>query len=244
MRNMSRLWTILGVSLLGLNLLWISPVKAVPLTSISWEDFTAFADITSPIVDPLPDIYRFGDAWTEGAFHGTVYSQVFLGKTGSIAEGLYVYVYQIEHKPFPSEPPNEQRLPFGSMSFVTFTNIPPSSYFIITTITPPGASPTIGFSTLGSDGPDSAEFTPLGAKGQLGFTFTPKLQYKSTSYIFGFLHPLPPTTVTANLVDGLREQLNPLVYTPSPEPSSFILLSVGLLGSLLFSSRRGFFRKK
>ena len=191
------------------------------------------------MVDPLFDVYRFGDAWTPGAIHGTVYSQVFKGKGD--AAGLYVYVYQIEHKPIPGkEPPSERQFPFGAISFETMTNIPPTTVGNITYFAITSGSPTIGFSDLGVRGPSSATFKPLGTIGQVKFIFDPELDYNTISYIFGFFQPLPPTKVTANLVDSVTEQLNPLVYTPSPEPSSIALLGLGLLG--IFLPRR--FKKK
>jgi hypothetical protein len=209
------------------------------VTGIDWSTFTDLVE--APVTAPLFDFYRFGSAWVAGAFHGTIYSQVFQGK--GAAEGLYVYVYQIEHVPGPTPPPPAQQYPFGAVSFLTFTNIPPSTvniplptqFFAITS-----GSPTIGFSTLGVLGPVDGTFTPLGDMGQISFAFIPKLAFNTTSYIFGFFHPLPPTTVIANLVDSVPEQLNPLVYTPSPEPSSIALLGLGLLG--VFLPRR--FKKK
>ena len=236
MKAMSKL--VVTMLLLGLVCLWSSSARSDTLTSISWSDFLGLADITSPKADPLFDVYRFGDAWVEGAIHGTVYSQVFPGI--GTAEGLYVYVYQINHKPLPEEPPPYKQYPFGTISFRTLTNIPPQTvgtveYFVIDS-----GNPTIGFSELGVRGPTSDQFNPLGPIGQVSFTFSPKLDYNTTSYIFGFFHPLPPTTVIANLVDSEPEKLNPLVYTPSPEPSSIALLGLGLLG--IFLPRR--FKKK
>ena len=241
MKAMSKL--VATVLLSGLVCLWSSSARSdsvTEVTEISWSAFQGLADLSEPVVDPLFDVYRFGDKWIDGAIHGTIYSQVFKGKEGTGAEGLYVYVYQIKHEPSPTEPPERQRYPFGAISFETMTNIPPTTVSGITYFAITSGSPTIGFSELGVRGPSSAEFTPLGTIGQVGFTFSPKLVYNTTSYIFGFFHPLPPTKVTANLVDSVREQLNPLVYTPSPEPSSIALLGLGLLG--IFLPRR--FKKK
>jgi hypothetical protein len=225
----------------GLVCLWSNSARSAPVTGIDWSTFTGLADLSSPVVDPLFDVYRFGGAWVDGAFHGTIYSQVFQGK--GAAAGLYVYVYQIEHVPGPTQPPSAQQYPFGTVSFPTFTNIPPSTVNSIQFFAITSGDPTIGFSTLGVRGPhpdEGGDFTPLGDMGQISFTFAPKLAFNTTSYIFGFFHPLPPTTVIANLVDSVLEQLNPLVYTPSPEPSSIALLGLGLLG--VFLPRR--FKKK
>jgi len=239
MKAMSKLLVTMLLS--GLVCLWSNSARSAPVTGIDWSTFTGLADLSRPVVDPLFDVYRFGSAWVDGAFHGTIYSQVFQGK--GAAAGLYVYVYQIEHVPDPTDPPLAQRYPFGTVSFPTFTNIPPSTVNSIQFFAITSGDPTIGFSILGVRGPnpdDGGDFTPLGDMGQISFTFLPKLAYNTTSYIFGFFHPLPPTTVIANLVDSVPEQLNPLVYTPSPEPSSIALLGLGLLG--VFLPRR--FKKK
>jgi len=236
MKAMSKLLVTMLLS--GLVCLWSNSARSAPVTGIDWSTFTGLADLSSPVVDPLFDVYRFGSAWVDGAFHGTIYSQVFQGK--GAAAGLYVYVYQIEHVPRPTDPPLAQQYPFGAVSFPTFTNIPPSTVNSIQFFAITSGSPTIGFLNLGVQQPAVGEFTPLGDMGQIGFTFVPKLAFNTTSYIFGFFHPLPPTTVIANLVDSVPEQLNPLVYTPSPEPSSIALLGLGLLG--VFLPRR--FKKK
>jgi xanthosine utilization system XapX-like protein len=238
MKAMSKLLVTMLLS--GLVCLWSNSARSAPVTGIDWSTFTGLADLSSPVVDPLFDVYRFGSAWADGAFHGTIYSQVFRGK--GAAAGLYVYVYQIEHVPSPT-PPSTQQYPFGVVSFPTFTNIPPSTVNSIQSIqffAIDSGNPTIGFSILGVKGPDGGDFTPLGDMGQISFTFLSKLAYNTTSYIFGFFHPLPPTTVIANLQNSKPETLNPLVYTPSPEPSSIALLGLGLLG--VFLPRR--FKKK
>jgi hypothetical protein len=236
MKAMSK--SLVTMLLSGLVCLWSSSARSDPVIGISWSTFTGLADLSSPVVDPLFDVYRFGGAWVAGAFHGTIYSQVFQGK--GAAAGLYVYVYQIEHVPGPTLPPPAQQYPFGSVSFPIFTNIPPSTVNSIQFFAITSGDPTIGFSTLGVLGPADGTFTPLGDMGQIRFTFLPNLAFNTTSYIFGFFHPLPPTTVIANLIDSVPEQLNPLVYTPSPEPSSIALLGLGLLG--VFLPRR--FKKK
>jgi hypothetical protein len=239
MKAMSKLLVTMLLS--GLVCLWSNSARSAPVTGIDWSTFTGLANLSSPVVDPLFDVYRFGGAWVAGAFHGTIYSQVFPGQ--GAAAGLYVYVYQIEHVPGPTPPPPAQQYPFGTVSFPTFTNIPPSTVNSIQFFAITSGDPTIGFSTLGVRGPnpdDGGDFTPLGDMGQISFTFLPKLAFNTTSYIFGFFHPLPPTTVIANLVDSVPEQFNPLVYTPSPEPSSIALLGLGLLG--VFLPRR--FKKK
>ncbi|MFA0749578.1 PEP-CTERM sorting domain-containing protein [Fervidibacter sp.] len=236
MKAMSKLLVTMLLS--GLVCLWSNSARSAPVTGIDWSTFTGLANLSSPVVDPLFDVYRFGSAWVAGAFHGTIYSQVFPGQ--GAAAGLYVYVYQIAHVPSPTPPPPAQQYPFGAVSFPTFTNIPPSTVGSIQFFAITSGAPTIGFSTLGVLGPADGTFTPLGDMGQISFTFLPKLDFNTTSYIFGFFHPLPPTTVIANLVDSVPEQLNPLVYTPSPEPSSIALLGLGLLG--VFLPRR--FKKK
>lgn len=71
------------------------------------------------------------------------------------------------------------------------------------------------------------------------FYMFPPLFRDQTSLLFGFFSPVPPTMVKANVLNTGRELRSPFVYTPSPEPSAFVLLELGALG-VLWGRRRLF----
>ncbi len=228
MKTMSRLWTLAVVgAVMGATLFWATPVKAVPLTrdDITWGDFDDWTG--SPVVPGLFQAFDF-DPTTVGG-DGEIYSQVFQGVAGPFA-GKFVYVYQIDHFSGSSSPE------LDAIAFKFLTTIPPDNlrYFVVSLNLPSNTG--IGFDDPGDQPPYFGEWT---APDEIGFTFEdlPPGPEKDTgllrgeiSYLFGFTHPLPPTTVVANLVDAGPDLLKPLVYTPSPEPSIIVLLSMGLLG--------------
>ncbi len=233
MKTMSRLWTLAVVgAVMGATLFWATPAKAAPLTKvdISWEAFSGSVDLASPVVPELFQAFDFDPATLGG--DGEIYSQVFWGVAEPFTD-KFVYVYQIDHYPGSSSPELDE------ISFKLLTTIPPDlmRYFVISSwVTPP----TIGFGPTapGVQPPYFGEWTPNPPVSEIGFKFeNPNppdpdegLRKGETSYLFVFVHPLPPTTVAANLVDAGPDLLRPLVYTPSPEPSTIALLSMGLLG--------------
>jgi len=233
MRRMSKVWwaLVVGVSL-GVTLVGVSPVKADPLTlnPISWSTFLTFADISTTPGIPIFESFNFPPPPPPGGTFpdGEVFSAVYKGI--GPADGKFVYVYQI--RLFDTEDVAQ----VDRIAFKTFTTLSPE----YPSGTPLGAfyidsgDVGIGFG-LGEVAPSEGDFLTI-PKPQIGVDFP--VPTGKTSYIFGFIHPLPPTTVTANLIDGEIENLNPLVYTPSPEPASFVLLSAGLLGLAVIRRRR------
>jgi len=229
MRNMSRIWTMLvvGVSL-GMTLFGSTPVKAVPLsnTPISWDYFTDFADVDNPVVPPLLTPYEFKLAETPLG-DGSVYSQVFLGKGN--ASGLYVYVYQIQV----ARAPNVEGISIAFITDPTATPVNGITSFYINQ-----GTPTIGFG-LGNYSPASSAWVPISEGGEPTLRFNQiNVPPGYVSYIFGTFSPLPPTTIDATLRDATELIVRPLVYTPTPEPSVFILLGVGLGIVVPFVRRR------
>jgi len=241
MRRMSKVWWALfvGVSL-GVTLAGVSPVKAAPLsnTPISWTTFLNFAEIGSPVVDSLYDHFDFEPV--APGHDGLIYSQVFEGKGD--AAGKFVYVYQVKHFSGSSSQY------FRSFSFKSFSTLMPinlpgigNSFYISFADDPDDI--TIGFG-LGSKAPVSFWYDPnfLTNTSSVSVDFKggsqPGIGRGEVSFIFGFVHELPPVKAKVNPMDDDPDALKPLVYTPSPEPTSFVLLSAGLLGLVAIRRRR------
>jgi len=254
MRRMSKVWwaLVVGVSL-GVTLVGVSPVKAAPLTNtqISWAQFLNFADITTPLVDAPPFIDYFDFTPENPPGDGEIFSAVYPGK--GPAAGKYVYVYQVYHY---SE---SSAVNFTGFAFPAFTtlgpvpidfngdSVPDTSFYIVPAAGDP-ANPPIGTTanSWGTKKPTSFGYSPNPPNSDITISYVsiPELGIDDVilrgqvGYIFGFVHSLPPTVAKANTKDSGTDALEPLVYTPSPEPTSFVLLSAGLLGLVAIRRRR------
>jgi len=252
---MSKVWwaLVVGVSL-GVTLVGVSPVKAAPLsnTPISWTQFLSFAD-TTPLTDAPPFIDYFDFSPKTAPADGEIFSAVYLGK--GPAEGKYVYVYQVYHYSGSSS------VNFTGFAFPAFTTLGPvpidlngdnvpdfTSFYIVPDANAP-STPPIGGTTANSWGtkkPTSVDYSPNPPNSDITISYASIPEFGindiilrgEVGYIFGFVHSLPPTVVEANTKDAGTDILKPLVYTPSPEPTSFVLLSAGLLGLVAIRRRR------
>ena len=247
MKSMSRIWMalVVGVSL-GLTLMWVSPVKAGPLTitTTDWKTFSAY--LGDPVADPLLDYFDFYSSdETMPSVDGEVISAVYHGK--GAATGLYVYLYQLKLYSTSSA---------GYMSGIAFnfgTPVPPAVVDRYHVYTIPDAPILFGAASPNTNLSD-AVWTRTITTSQVSFNLalyrddndsgrhdptddTDPPYEDVVSYVWAFFHQNPPQTIEANLKDGGPDLLKPKVYTPSPEPSAILLLSLGLLGLAKFRRR-------
>jgi hypothetical protein len=106
MKAMSKFWTALVV---GVAVMAVSTHSwAVPLsnTKLTWSEFTNLVDITAAVGIPFSDKFEFNLGPK-----GEITSGVFSGKTGTPAEGLYAYIYQIKVYLTPSGKIDEMSIP-------------------------------------------------------------------------------------------------------------------------------------
>ena len=227
MKAMSKFWTalVVGIAVMAVSThLWAVHLSN---TNISWEQFKSLADISSPVDIPFPDIFvfKFGP-------QGEIMSGVFPG-IGDAA-GLYVYIYQIKVYSTPSGKVDELSIPLlgpgpTTVSVSDVGNV--SSFYIGSGV------PSDFFYGQGDKAPIGSTFTSLPPV--ISFSWFGNEVYQGkASYIVGFFSPAPPTTTLANLSDGGSLDDDPLVYTPSPEPSISLLLGVGVLGGVIWSCGR------
>jgi len=227
MRRMSKVWwaLVVGVSL-GVTLVGVKPAKAAPLTTVNSATYSSWL---GPVAAP-PMTNTFDFEPTNATFpgpDGEVLSVVYYG--AGAATGFYVYVYQITHY---AKPPSSE----GSIEGMSFDIFGPLN----TSLLNPG---TVAFQVedTGDLELESATLAPPGAPPAIGtIKFTVKdeaLPPNQTTWLFGFFSPLPPTKVVADMKNTGNTILSPLVYTPSPEPSTFVLLGMSLLGGIWWRRR-------
>lgn len=240
MRAMSRIWTalVVGASILGLTALWSNSATAVPLsnTPIDWSTFLTWVDATgdgSPDVDPNYPPLTFPFDFTGNIFpDGEVFTAAYPG--AGAAAGKWIYVYQVRHLS-PSDVPvvNGISLRFitdPTADAITAPNVGSISSFYISS-----GNPIIGFG-LGTVATQGADWYPSSSNPTLSINFA--VQTGAITHIFGVFSSLPPTLIDATLRDSVSMTTRPLVYTPSPEPSAWMLLGLGLLGGLVTQLRR------
>jgi len=235
MKAMSKFWMALVVGVaMGVSLFWATPAKAVDLsnTAITWAQFMSWvndADANGvPDYDPLypPETVPFDFAGTIFP-DGFVFTAVYPG--AGTAAGKWVYVYQVQLLS-PSDIAG-----LNGMSWIWIENPSLAGVGGVTSFKITSGSPTIGFG-LGSVDITDADWLPHPVNPTADFDFSPGPG--ETTYIFGLFSTLPPTKIDATLRDSVSQTLRPLIYTPSPEPSAFLLLGLGLMGVTIWRRRR------
>ncbi|MGQ9727904.1 MAG: PEP-CTERM sorting domain-containing protein [Candidatus Fervidibacter sp.] len=230
MKAMSRIWTalVVGASILGLTALWSSPAKALPL-KVNPNPIAIGGYLGPQVVPILTDFFSFSDPPIPD---GQVVSAVYEG--AGPATGYYVYAYQIWHYSTSSQEW------VRSIAMNVFTGEPPveipktGGYHVYhaSDVNFLPTQPSVALTAASwSPGPPPSLFFTFFGPGQDG------IRKGEASYVWVFFHPLLPTTVEANIIDGHPETLAPKVYVPSPEPSVFVLLGAGLFAVIGFRRR-------
>jgi hypothetical protein len=246
MKAMSKFWTalVVGVAVIAVSThSWAGPLT---INTTTWATLSGLIGPGVPTAPPLVDYFDFFPA-TPG-FDGEIASAVFYG--AGAASGLYVYAYQLKLYSTSSA---------GYLSGISFDLLTPIAPVLVggahvyqvpdpaillgpanpnTHLTaaswalnlPPTTSQVSFTTAIYRDDQD------LGAHDPPGDVDPP---YEDiTSYLWVFFHPLPPTTIAANMKDGGPDLRNPLVYTPSPEPSAIVLFGFGIMGLVGIWRRR------
>jgi len=246
MRRMSKVWWALVVSAsLGLSAFWSTPAKAGPLTIVT-TNWATFSGNLGALVDlPLIDFFDFAPA-TSG-YDGSIASVVYHG-AGPWA-GQYVYLYQL--KLFTGS----STAHLQGFAQTLFSPIPPLGDTVYQMPDPSilfgTAHPNTGLTSVSHTNPTPVtgeiswnfdiyrDDQDAGAHDPVGDTDPP---YEDiVSYLVAFVHPNPPVIAGVNMKDAGSDLRNPLVYTPSPEPSAFALLCLGMVGVAGF---RRYYRKR
>jgi len=246
MKAMSKFWTalVVGVAVMAVSThSWAGPLT---INTTTWSTLSGLIGPGVPTAPPLVDFFDFFPA-TPG-FDGEIASAVFYG--AGAASGLYVYAYQLKLYSTSSA---------GHLSGFSFDLLTPIAPVLVggahvyqvpdpgillgpanpnTNLTaaswalnlPPTTSQVSFTTAIYRDDQDEGFHDPLG-------DVDPPYE-DITSYLWVFFHPLPPTTIAVNMKDGGPDLRNPLVYTPSPEPSAIVLFGFGIMGLVGIWRRR------
>ncbi len=215
-----------GVSL-GATLLWVTPVKAIPLSNTT-IDFATFFTWIGP--SPFPIWITHFDFAGPGFSDGDALTAVYPG--AGPAAGKWVYIFDVYHYPS-SDVDVVNKVSWSWIEDPTIAGIIDPAVDPVNPITsfkipqPPGWA---------DEDITSVDWDPI--LQTVNVTF--EIEKGEITYTFGLFSTLPPTLVEASLssVPPTALVLKPLYYTPSPEPSACLLLGLGLMGTLIWKRRK------
>jgi hypothetical protein len=246
MKAMSKFWTalVVGVAVMAVSThSWAGPLT---INTTTWATLSGLIGGGVPTAPTLVDYFDF-DPETPG-FDGEIASAVFFG--AGAASGLYVYAYQLKFystssaghlsgvsfnllTPIAPVPVGDAHVYQVPDPMILLGSANPNTHLTAAswTLNLPPTTSQVSFTTaIDRDDQD------LGAHDPPGDDDPP---YEDiTSYLWVFFHPLPPTTIAVNMKDGGSDLRNPLVYTPSPEPSAIVLFGFGIMGLVGIWRRR------
>lgn len=231
------------------------PVKLASQTMTAAEFNKLFSPfnnrLTSASVDGIVGTPTFG--FRNSPISGNIYSQVFEGRPGSAADGLYAYAYQAMSSPIATtnKPTNFDGISFNFNSTpvgTTFKGDKAFSYLVEGPIGDLGA-PSLTNNMLAV--PAAISWRVINdadtntQHGSLTFDYNPALKPSQTSATVVLMTKEKPTTELINLRSSYAAASDTAVYVtspgelipnPVPEPTTFLAWA-GVIGTLAVARR-------
>jgi hypothetical protein len=200
---------------------WESRVVAglLPITPVTAANF----NLAFPAVDPAGPYQAVGFD-LGGKKDGELRSEVF--DSAANTTKFYAYVYQIL-APSDTALANLLIEGFGNPGVATIGGKAVQAITI-------GAAPLAGFPGIGTVSPTTVNSN----FGAMSFEFSPALAAGTTSYIFGVFSTIGPTNTKQFIEGGTNAEVKayqPATTSATPEPSTIISLSIGLIGAIAYA---------